>query len=237
MVIDTLSTLRALLDLWSSYSLTMRIVVFITIVAVLSIWIFLLPWVQKSSAPNTLVQQSNAPVAGISAGKDTPQVATKTELPSIRFGHSVEDLRTTNAVRELTNSENDLSLYHLPSGVFGWVEAYKLDSPQLWLPDSPLGPDFLVLASGTQIRKSKKSNSEVEIHKAQDGTVRLLAFVNDSTRLQLQQPSRANPIQVLLLFRQYEQYQYAVSIPRDRIRWFRHRSFGDGETVADASVT
>lgn len=169
--------------------------------------------------------------------KKAPQADIKTELPPILFGEGVEGVRVLNGVRQLKNCENDLDLYHLPNGVFGWVEAYKLNSPQYWIPDSPLfTPDFLVLPSTTQIGKGEKPSSTVEIHKAHDGMVRILSFVDESTCHQLQQPSRVNPIRVLL-FRQYQEYRYAVSIPRDRLQWFSHRSFGDGEAVADATVT
>lgn len=78
--------------------------------------------------------------------------------------------------------------------------------------------------------------SDVEIHKDINGTVRLLAFVNDSSRIELQKPNRNKTVNLLLAFRSYEEYCYAVSIPRERFKSFHHRTFNDGESVADACV-
>lgn len=222
-----MDTVRTILDLWSSYSLAARIVIFVTLAIVLFIWIVLLPWIQSGAANGSV--QSEPP--------HQSKESTESELPSIRFGDTVDELRKINGVRELGNSENGLNLFQLPNGVLGWVEAYKLDSPSIWIRNAAFGSDYIVAESRTQLRMTKERSSDVEIHKAQDGVVRILAFVNESSRLQLQQPSRAASTQVLLAFREYEEYRFAVSIPRDRIEWLHHREFGDGEAVADARVS
>lgn len=229
-----MDTLRTILDFWSSYSLTARLTVFVTLVIVLSIWMFLLPWLQDHNAPDT-TPSSESPTAVDDIAK-TRRAVARQELPPIRVGNTIDDIRRVNRVRELINSENNLSLYQLPNGVYGWVEAYHLDSPAIMVSNSPFGPDFLVAASSTQLRRHKEWHSDVEVHKDREGIVRIVAFVNDCSSLQLQQPSRTDRVQLLLTFREYEDYRFPVSIPRDRFKWFRHRSFADGEPVADAQI-
>jgi hypothetical protein len=221
--------LKSVIFWWSPLSLTIRLIIFV----IFAIWMFLVPWL-NDGASETSAPKSKATPPHNSEGK--PQVTTNAELPSILFGTSINDLRTTNAVRQLTNSENELNLWALPNGVFGWVESYKLDPPTLWMPGSTFAPDFPVAASSTCLRTTKKWTEDVEIHKARDGTVRISAFVNDATRLQLQQPSRSTQIQVLLAFQEYKEYRFAASIPRDRIQQFNHRTLDDGEPIADATI-
>jgi hypothetical protein len=229
-----IDTMKSFLDFWTSYTLLVRLVIFLTITAVLSIWFFLLPWLQsrETSAVN-LPNESSLPILMTSIKEKPVSIVNP---PAIKSAYTAEEIRVMNGVRELTNSENELNLYRLPNGVYGWVEAYHLNSPELWIPNSPFGPDHLVLASNTKLRKIRKWNGDVEVHKDKDGVVRILAFINDSSRIELQQPIRTEPIRVLLAFRNYEECRHAVSIPRERIRSFHHRNFGDDETVADACV-
>ena len=123
---------------------------------------------------------------------DVEQKPSPTNLPPIGFASTVEGLQLENGVRELTNSENDLSLYQLPNGVMGWVESYELDSPTFWVQNAFSGSDFLVAPSVTQLRKSKSFKTDVEIHKDQYGIVRILAYINESTKLILQDPKRSD---------------------------------------------
>jgi hypothetical protein len=225
--------LKSVIFCWSPLSPAIRLILFIFFITVLAVWMFLLPWLNDGASETSAPKSKATPSHN---SESNPRVTTNTELPSILFGTNINDLRTTNAVRQLTNSENELSLQALPNGVFGWVESYKLDSPTLWMPGSAFAPDFPVAASSTCLRTTKKRTEDVEIHKARDGTVRISAFVNDATRLQLQQPSRSTQIQVLLAFQDYKEYRFAASIPRDRIQRFNHRTLDDGESIADATI-
>lgn len=158
------------------------------------------------------------------------------QLKPIRFGQSVTDLRTEDGVRELTNSENDLRLYHLPNGVYGWQGSFKIETPSLriLLPKEERPP--AVAESDTQLRKIERWRDDVEIHKDREGTIRIVGFVTDSTRLALQRPTRNEPVELIMTFREYGEYKCALSIPRERFSWFAHREFADGEEIADAKV-
>lgn len=51
------------------------------------------------------------------------------QLPEFCFADSIKNLREITQVRQLTSEEKQLTLWELPNGVFGFIEAYKLDYP------------------------------------------------------------------------------------------------------------
>lgn len=152
------------------------------------------------------------------------------------MAETIEKLREKNGVRPLRDTENELSLYYLPKGVFGWVESYKLDSPRIWMEDSLFGPDHRVLPLSIKLFQKRRFGNEVEIHKSDTGTFNVVAFVSDETRVVLENPSRKDAIKVVVVFRHYKNYDQPIGIHRERLEYWESRSFGDGEAVADAWV-
>ena len=169
------------------------------------------------------------------APDDAPQ-ASEEPLPDFITADTIEKLREKSGVRPLRDTENELSLYHLPKGVFGWIESYKLNTPQFWIKDSLLGPDHPGLPLSTKLFQKKRFSSAVEIHKTETGALNIVAFVSEESRIFLENPSRREAIKVVLVFRNYKNYDQTISIPRDRLKHWESRSFGDNEPVADVWV-
>ncbi len=166
---------------------------------------------------------------------DAPQ-ASEEPLPDFITAETIEKLREKSGVRPLRDTENELSLYQLPKGVFGWVESYKLNTPRFWIQNSLLGTDHPVLPLSTKLLQKKRFGNEVEIHKTETGAFNIVAFVSDESRIFLENPSRREAIKVVLVFRNYKNYDQPISIPRDRLKHWESRSFGDNEPVADVWV-
>jgi len=157
-------------------------------------------------------------------------------LPDFIMAESVEKLREKQGVRPMRDTENELSLYHIPKGVFGWVESYKLNSPLIWTEDSLFGQDHRVLPMSAKLSQKRRYTNEVEIHKSDTGTVNVVVFVSDETRIRLEDPSRKDAIGVVVVFRLYKNYHQPIAIPRERLTYWESRSFGDNEPVADVWV-
>jgi hypothetical protein len=167
--------------------------------------------------------------------EDKPQ-ATVEPLPNFIMAESVEKLREKQGVRPMRDTENELSLYHISKGVFGWVESYKLNSPRIWMEGSLFGPDHRVLPMSTKLSQKRRYTNEVEIHKSDSGTVSVVVFVSDEPRMQLEDPSRRDATRIVVVFRLYKTYHQPIAIPRERLEYWESRSFGDNEPVADVWI-
>ena len=178
---------------------------------------------------------SKPPKVQDTAPGEAPQ-AREEPLPDFITAETIEKLREKSGVRPLRDNENELSLYHLPKGIFGWVESYKLNTPRFWMQNSLFGPDHPVLPLSTKLSQKNRFGNEVEIHKTDTGAFNIVAFVSEEGRMFLEDPSRGEAIKVVLVFRDYKNYDQPISIPRDRLKHWESRSFGDNEPVADVWV-
>jgi len=215
---------KEVINFWSSYSIGVRWTFFILFAFILISWLFIIPFIQSKESTTQI--------------ETTPKkIEELKQKPSVHLSNSIEELRSLEEVRELTNSENELNLYQLPNGVYGWVESHKLDTPNLWIPDAPFAEDSFAIPSSIQLRKEKKWGNDIEVHKDKDGVVRVQAFITDNTRLQLQKPNRAEVLSLTVVFRAYSEYKFIASLPRESVESFKHREFSDSETAADIRVS
>ncbi len=160
-------------------------------------------------------------------------------LPGFQTSESIEELRQKGGARPLTSEENQLSLWELPDDVFGYADAYKLNSPQVtWkmINTSDIEQNFL-LNKDLCLYGNPLSTGYVEIHKYKDCSIHLVCYATEEDRITLQNPSRSQPVKVTVSLDRTPKRKKIIAIPRQRLIYWRVRILGDGEYVADATIS
>lgn len=248
-ILMSLEQFSSILDFWVSYPLWVRIALFLSFFALCGAWVFVVPYAKANSpkveSQETPTESQEAPVEAQHVSRtiymypkpnfsdcDNPD-----GLPAIRFASTVDQARAISNVRPLTNQENELSIYALPKGIYGWVESFRINSPQIWTcHNDGYGPDYLVASSGAKLKQFPQFGGDIEVHKALDGVVSLVGYLPEYARISLQQSNRVEPINLTIALRMHGDFSEVVLLPRDRLLFFKSRQFGDGEAVADIRV-
>jgi hypothetical protein len=197
---------------------------------------------QLSAPPSSKIpapqEQRSSPVT---VDIPIPGHIPRERLPQVQAADSIDDLRRQAGVRPLTSEENELSLGELPDGVFGFVEAYKLNSPQLqggWriLDTSNIEQNFL-LNKYLLVYQNPPYTEKIEIHKCKDSGIYLVCHTTEEDRIALQNPSRSQSIRITVSLESTPKRNKVVAIPRERLLYWRLRTLGDGEQVSDAMIS
>ena len=161
----------------------------------------------------------------------------RNQLPEFRVSDSIQELRENTQVRQLSSEENQLTLWELPNGVFGCLEAYKLDSPPMRIIDQTFIDNNFILNKSLHLAQKPTFGNFVEIHKSTNGNIYLIGFITEEDRITLQNPSRSESTKIVVSLTNHEKRNKVVAIPRERLEWWRHRELGDGESVGDAIIS
>ena len=106
-----------------------------------------------------------------------PGSIPRDQLPEFRVADSIDDLRENTQVRQLISEENQLSLWELPNGIFGYIESYKLDTPPMRLIDKTFIDNNFILNKGLHLLQNPSFGNFVEIHKSGNGNIYLVGFI------------------------------------------------------------
>ena len=209
---------------------------------VLVLGIFLIAWLmrrrpitQKSEKGTSQEQRRSAVALDIPIPGNIPRV----HLPGFQTADSIGALRQQGGARRLTSEENQLSLRELPDNVFGYAEAYKLNSPQVtWrmINTSDIEQNFL-LNKDLCLYQNPVSTGYAEIHKYKNCSIHLVCYVTEEDRITLQNPSRSQPVKITVSLDRTQKRDKIIAIPRERLIYWRVRVLGDGEHVGDATVS
>lgn len=218
-----------ILNFWVPYPFYARIAIFIAFILILIFWQFVIPHVHVSNQLEGIEKETSAQSMAI-------QEEREVNVQSYVFSSLIDDLRLKNQVREMLDSENGLPIYELPSGVFGWVEARKLHTPNPWFPKST-SMTFTLFPNPLKLTKKPSYGHNIEIHKAITGNEYIVGYVPDSSRMLLDYPKRDNPLKITLMMQSKDEYKIAAAIPMDRVLDFDSREFASGEAVVDVRVS
>jgi len=190
---------------------------------------------QKAEKPTSEVRCLSPAALDIPIPGNIPRES----LPAFHTADSIEKLRQQGGARPLTNEENQLSLWELPDNVFGYAEAYKLNSPQVrWrmINESDIEQNFL-LNKDLCLYRNPLNTECVEIHKYKDCSIHLACYVTEEDRIALQNPSRSEPVKVTVSLDRTPKRNKIIAIPRERLIYWRQRILGNGEHVVDATIS
>ena len=166
-----------------------------------------------------------------------PGFIHRDQLPKCLTAESLYAIRESTNVRELRSSENQMFLRELPDGIFGYIEAYMINTPRICLISESLLEENFSLNKNLCLLQEPISGGFAEIHKAENGQVYLVGFVTEEDRIALQNPVRSESIKIVVSLKQHEKRSQIIAIPRERLEWWRCRQLGDGECIGDARVT
>lgn len=167
----------------------------------------------------------------------TPGFIPRDQLPKFLTADSLDAIRESTNVRKLRSSENQMTLWELPDGIFGYLEAYKIDTPSMRMINESLIEENFSLNKNLCLLQDPISRDFAEIHKAENGQLYLVGFVTEEDRIALQNPVRSESIKTVVSLKQHEKRSQVIAIPRERLEWWRHRQLGDGECIGDARVS
>lgn len=159
------------------------------------------------------------------------------QLPEFCFADSIKNLREITQVRQLTSEEKQLTLWELPNGVFGFIEAYKLDYPSYRIIKKAFIDDNFILKKIFILVQKPTLGNLVEIHKSGNGHIYLVGFVTEEDRITLQNPLRSQSTKIVISISKHQKRNIVVAIPRERLEWWRHRKLGGGQCVGDAIIS
>jgi hypothetical protein len=125
---------------------------------------------------------------------------------------TLEQIRAANGVRALWPLEVGKKLESLPNGVFGYIKPWEIENG---------------VNRSVSLGRSKGGNSIVEIHKSTSGEIFLFGFVSQSTQVQLEQPSRTQPIEAHVFFDPFQEFTHLVPIHVWQIISCNHRTIED----------
>lgn len=161
----------------------------------------------------------------------------RVQLPEFRTADSLQALREDTEVRQLKSEENQMSLWELPNGVFGYIEAYKIDTPPMRFIDKTFIENNFDLNKGLHLLQQPIFGDFVEIHKSKNGNIYLVGFVTEEDRIALQNPSRSESVKIVVSLTKHKKRNKVIAIHRERLEWWRHRELGDGECIGDARIS
>jgi hypothetical protein len=163
---------------------------------------------------------------------EAPVEAQAVNEQQIIFAESGAHLRCITEVRALRNEENGLPVSRLPHGVFGWIEAWKVNTPVMRLMSTP--PVDVLSA---RLMAEDAFNNAIEIHKGQNASVYVVLFLTEETRRRLEDLARTQPIEATATFRQYREYVHIAAVPIGRMMYWDARAFADGQPTADCRIS
>jgi hypothetical protein len=166
-----------------------------------------------------------------------PGYIPRDQLPELCIADSIKDFRENTQVRQLTSEEKQLTLWELPNGVFGFIEAYKLDYPSWRIIKKAFIDDNFILKKILLLVQKPTFGNFVEIHKSGSGHIYLVGFVTEEDRITLQNPLRSQSTKIVISISKHKKRNIVVAIPRERLEWWRHRKLGDGQCVGDAIIS
>ena len=138
----------------------------------------------------------------------------------VLVGETVEDLRIKNEVSELRPLQNGLELSKLPAGIYGFEVPWKIR-----VESTGIGFERFTLS----IKQDEVS--AMEIHKSGDsGRIYVIGYLAETSLTNLQNPSRIEPIDVILSFKPYSDW-IPIAVPAQHILSSSHR------TISDDNVT
>lgn len=177
------------------------------------------------------------PISSATLDIPIPGNIPREQLSGFQTADSIEILRQSSGVRSLTEQENQLPLWELPDGVFGYVEAYKFNTPEMRILDrSDIERNF-ALNKYLQLCQSPVFNGYAEIHKSKNNNISLICFVTEEDRILLQNPSRTESVKLTVSLTKTQKRNRVIAIPRERLEYWRQRMLGDGECVGDARIS
>jgi len=218
------------------FSIPLRTAIIIVVVAIIFIVIlYLIIRLSKPKPEKTFSQKQ--PTSSATLDIPIPGNIPKEHLLEFQTADSIEMLRQNNGVRPLIREENQLTLWELPDGVFGYIEAFKLNlSGGRWVDTSDIERNF-ALNKYLQLCQNPVFNRYAEIHKSKNGNISLICFVTEEDRILLQNPSRFELVELTVSLTKTQKRNRVIAIPRERLEYWRERSLSDGECVGDARIS
>ena len=192
---------------------------------------------RATSKTTPLLQQEQRKSSESTPDIPIPGHIPRDQLPEFRIADSIKDLRENTQVRQLTSEENQLTLWELPNGVFGFIEAYKLDYPSMRIINKAFIDDNFILKKSLLLVQRPTFGNFVEIHKFGNGNIYLVGFVTEEDRITLQNPLRSQSTKIVISISKHEKRNIVVAIPRERLEWWRQRELGDGQYIGDAIIS
>jgi len=218
------------------FSISLLTAIIIVALAIIVIVIlYLIIRLSKSKPEKTFSPKQSTPSATLDI--PIPENIPKEHLLEFQTAASIEILRQNSGVSPLTKEENQLTLWELSDGVFGYVEAYKFDTPEWRLIDTSDIESNFALNKNLHLYQNAMFNGCAEIHKSQDGNIYLICFVTEEDRILLQNPSRSESVKLTVSLTKTQKRNRVIAIPRERLEYWRQRMLGDGEYVGDARIS
>jgi hypothetical protein len=124
----------------------------------------------------------------------------------------LHQLRRTRGLRSLYLVEANLHLYEVPSGVYGFVRPFNIES----------------LVDGSERLGRDENPYFFELHKLQDNAVYLIGFVDSSTYLSIVREYRSDTTTVVIFSVANHEAAHPVSVPLSSILDFEYRIISSG---------
>lgn len=225
------------------FSISTRTAIIILVVVIIFIVILYLILRLSKTKPEKIFSQKQ-PTSSATSDIPFPGNIPKEHLLKIQTADSIEMLRQNTGVRPLIREENQLTLRELPDGVFGYIEAFIFNTPQMRVIIRSNIEIMFDLNKGLHLCQNpmsngyaEMSNGYAEIHKSQNGNIYLICFVTEEDRILLQNPSRFESVKLTVSLTKTQKRNRVIAIPRERLEYWRQRRLSDGEYVGDARIS
>lgn len=124
----------------------------------------------------------------------------------------LEIIRQKNEVRELRPLESGKELHKLPNGVFGFTVPWLIDENS---------------SSSLTLNQKTGGTVQAEVHKTVTGEIKIIGYVNQSTIIRIEDPSRIYPIETEVFVRSYAEFSHPIAISTKNIIQCNNRSIED----------
>jgi hypothetical protein len=124
----------------------------------------------------------------------------------------LEIIRQKSEVRELRPLEVGKELHKLPNGIFGFTVPWVIDENT---------------SSSLTLNQKMGGTAQVEVHKTVTGEIKIIGYVNQSTLIRIEDPSRITPIETEVFVKSYAEFSHPVAISNENILQCKNRSIED----------
>lgn len=196
----------------------------------------------KQGVRNGLLKPHKMPNGGVSRRTTVKPEALESFFRSVSPGllnivlaESIQTLRTKNDVKKMKKLHSGCNLSNMPIGVYGFICASKLPSPNS-RPDIVGVGEYRIEPPKRPISRTRQVSGQCEVHKTNSGILYVVGCISKEQFTGFMTVGQEQDKEFMLLFEEYDEFTYSAAIPYRNIESFSHRLLDDGSSLFDVRL-
>lgn len=165
--------------------------------------------------------------------------SVSSQVNKILLAVSIQDLRSKNNVKQMKKLHSGCNLSSMPIGVYGFIDANKLPSPNSF-PDiigvGGIGFEYRFEPRRRPVSSVRQMPDQCELHKTNAGNLYVVGCITKEQSIELSSAVYNKDKEFMLFFDKYDEFNYFAAIPYRNIETISHRMLDDGAFLFDINL-